>query len=97
MPSSDHHFTIAGQRWLLRFTRLRGQAAGWAYLPDPKNPKMPRKILVDSTLTGRPKCETICHEVLHVLFPTASEEHITTSARDLARVLWSLNYREVEP
>lgn len=94
MPSADHHFTINGLRWLLRFTRLRGQAAGWAYLPDPKKPRMPRKILVDSRLVGRAKLETVIHEVLHVCYPTASEEHITESARDLARVLWALNYRE---
>lgn len=93
MPE-DHHFRICGQRWLLRFTRLRGQAAGWAYLPDAKRPEMQRKILVDSTLTGRARAETIVHEVLHVAFPTASEEHITESARDLARVLWALGYRE---
>ena len=93
--ADDHHFTIAGEKWLLRFTKLRGQAAGWAYLPDAGKPrKLPRKILVDSRLTSRPKLETIIHEVLHVLQPTVSEEHITLSARDLARVLWALGYRE---
>lgn len=93
MPD-DHHFTVAGQKWLLRFTRLKGRAAGWAYLPDPKTPNLERKILIDSRLKGRPKCETIIHELLHVCFPTVSEDHITVSARDIARVLFSLNYRE---
>lgn len=95
--ADDHHFTIAGEKWLLRFTRLRGQAAGWAYLPDAGKPRTTqRKVLVDSRLKGRPKLETIVHEVLHVLTPSASEEHITLSARDLARVLWALGYREAE-
>lgn len=94
MPADDHHFTIGRLKWLLRFTRLRGQAAGWAYLPDPKKPRMPRKILVDNRLTGKARLETIIHEVLHVCYPTVSEEHITESARDLARVLWTLRYRE---
>lgn len=57
---------------------------------------MPRKILVDSRLTGRAKLETVVHEVLHVCYPTVSEEHITESARDLARVLWTLGYRETQ-
>jgi hypothetical protein len=96
MPPEDHHFTLNGLRWLLRFTRLRGAAAGWAYLPGPNDPQGARKILVDSRLRGRPKLETIIHECLHVCCPTASEEHVTESARDIARVLWSLGYREGE-
>jgi hypothetical protein len=88
--AGDHHFTIHGVKWLLRFTRLRGRAAGWAYLPDAKNPKMPRKILIDERLKGRSRLETILHECIHVSFPTASEEHVTEAARDISRVLWSL-------
>jgi predicted SprT family Zn-dependent metalloprotease len=95
MPD-DHHFTVAGARWLLRFCRLKGQAAGWAYLPDSKNPRMERKILVDERLSKRARLETIIHELLHVCYPTVSEEHITESARDIARVLWTLGYRERE-
>ncbi len=92
----DHHFLLNGARWLLRFTRLRGRAAGWAYLPDAKNPKLPRKILIDQRLKRRCRLETIIHECLHVCYPTESEEHITASARDISRVLWSLGYRETE-
>lgn len=93
MPD-DHHFLLHGARWLLRFTRLRGQAAGWAYLRDHKSPRLPRKILIDDRLRGRARLETILHECLHVCHPTASEEHTTESARDIARILWSLSYRE---
>jgi hypothetical protein len=94
--SEDHHFLINGMRWLVRFTRLRGRAAGWAYLPDANNPFSERKILVDSRLKNRAKLETVVHEILHVCYPTVSEEHITLSARDLARALWALGYREKE-
>lgn len=90
----NHVFTIHGVKWLLRFTRLRGNAAGWAYLPDAKNPRMPRKILIDERLERRARLETIVHELLHVSFPTVSEGHITEAGRDIARVLWSLGYRE---
>ena len=70
MPPEDHHFTLAGVRWLLRFTRLRGQAAGWAYLPDPKKPHAQRhRILIDARLKGRARLETIVHECLHATNP----------------------------
>jgi predicted SprT family Zn-dependent metalloprotease len=93
MAPIDHHFTLAGVRWLLRFTRLRGNAAGWAYLPDAKNPQMKRKILIDDRLKGRSLLETIIHECLHACFPQLSEETVTEAARDIARVLWLLGYR----
>ena len=89
----DHVYRLLGVRWLLRFTRLRGEAAGWAYLPDPKNPKLPRKILIDERLKNRARLETLIHECIHVSFPTASEEPVTEAARDISRVLWTLGYR----
>lgn len=98
MPE-DHHFTLAGLRWLLRFTRLRGGADGWAYLPDYKDTKKSvRKILIDSRLKHRRRLEVVIHECLHVLSagPTVSEEVVTESARDLTRVLWALGYRKVD-
>ena len=96
MPT-DHHFTLAGVRWLLRFTRLRGTAAGWANWPDPKNPLIERKILIDERLKGRSLLETIIHECLHACFPQMSEETITEAGRDIARVLWALGYRPPAP
>jgi hypothetical protein len=90
---ADHHFTIAGLRWLWRYTRLRGQAAGWAYLPDLKNPQLERKILIDSRLKNRARLETEIHEALHASFPQMSEETITQAGADLARILWALGYR----
>lgn len=92
MPST-HHFLINGARWVWRYTRLRGQAAGWAYLPDPSKPDMPRKVLIDSRLKGRARMETEIHEALHVCFPQMSEETVTLSARDISRILWFLGYR----
>jgi hypothetical protein len=91
--ASDHHFTIGGLRWLWRYTRLKGQAAGWAYLPDVKNPSLPRKVLIDSRLVKRQRLETEIHEGLHCCFPQMSEESITQAGGDLARILWALGYR----
>jgi len=89
MPQ-DHQVTINGTRWLLRFTRLRGGAAGWTYYDDHR-PKM----LIDEGATGGDRLETIVHELLHAsLGPTVSESAVTEAARVIRRTLWRLNYRE---
>lgn len=91
----QHRFVIHGHTWLLKFVRLRGQAAGWAYLPDAKTAKPDRKILIDTRLRhgSKSQFETILHECLHVSFPIASESHITEAARDITNILWRLGYR----
>lgn len=93
--ASDHHFKIAGLKWLWRYTRLRGTASGWAYIPRPsnQNPTATRKILIDSRLAGRARLETEVHEALHACFPQVSEETITDAGADIARILWALGYR----
>jgi hypothetical protein len=91
--SSDHHFLIAGAKWLWRYARLRGQADGWTYLPDPLHPTMARKVLIDSRLAGRTRLETEIHELIHVLYPQLSEDSVTSAARDISKVLWHLGYR----
>jgi hypothetical protein len=37
--------------------------------------------------------ETVIHESLHACHYSKSEEHVTRSARDIARLLWRLGYR----
>lgn len=92
MPST-HHFLVAGARWVWRYTKLRGRAEGWTYLPDPLHPTMPRKVLIDSRLKGRHRLETEVHELIHVLYPQLSEDSVTSAARDISKVLWFLGYR----
>lgn len=91
MPN-DHHVTIDGKRWLLRFTRLNGDAAGWTFFESAKRPR----ILIDERLRAGARLETIVHELLHAsLGPTISEESVTEAARVIRRTLWALGYREV--
>jgi Zn-dependent peptidase ImmA (M78 family) len=91
--AEDHQVTIDGKRWLLRFTRLRGDAAGWTYFDNAKRPR----ILIDERLRGGERLETILHEIAHaVLGPTISEESITELARVQRRVMRNLGYREVK-
>jgi hypothetical protein len=83
MPS-DHHITIDGKRWLLRFTPLKGDAAGWTYFDNAARPR----ILIDEKLRGWTMVETLLHEILHAsLGPNISEEAVTEAARVQRRVL----------
>jgi hypothetical protein len=91
--SEDHNVKIDGKRWLLRFTRLKGGAAGWTYFDNAKRPR----ILIDEKLKGGERLETILHEIAHaVLGPTISEESITELAKVQRRVLTMLNFKEVK-
>lgn len=90
--AEDHHITIDGKRWLLRFTRLTGDAAGWTFFDNAKRPR----ILVDERLRGGARLETIVHELLHAsLGPAISEESVTEAARVIRRTLVALGYKEV--
>lgn len=90
--AEDHHITIDGKRWLLRFTRLRGDAMGWTFFDNATSPR----ILIEERLKGSQRIETILHELAHaVLGPTVSEECVTELARVQRRVLTMLNVKEV--
>ena len=92
----QHLFTIHGAKWLLKFVRLRGQANGYAYLPEADGrQKTTHKILIDTRMPhgSRAQLETIIHELLHVSFPIASEHHVTEAGRDITRILWHLGWR----
>lgn len=91
--AEDHHVTIDGKRWLLRFTKLTGDAAGWTFFDNAKRPR----ILIDQNLAGGARLETILHELAHaVLGPAISEESITELARVQRRVLTMLSYKEAK-
>ena len=91
MPE-DHNVTIDGKRWLLRFTKLKGDAAGWTFFDNSARPR----ILIDTRLRGGTRLETILHELLHAsLGPNISEEAITEAAKVQRRVLTMLGYKEV--
>ena len=82
--AEDHHVKIDGKRWLLRFTKLTGDAAGWTFFDNAQRPR----ILIDEKLRGWTRVETILHEILHAsLGPNISEEAITEAAKVQRRVL----------
>lgn len=84
---SDHHFQIDHQKWLWRYSPLKGGADGWTEWDK-------RKVLIDRKLKGRVRLETEIHEGIHACFgKTISEESVTQAASDLAKILWALGYR----
>jgi hypothetical protein len=90
--AEDHTFTLNGdERWLVRFVDLKGQAYGYTFSQKSKRPR----ILIHDGLRGRHRMTIIVHELLHALFPQASEEVVEQAGKDIAKVLHSLNYREV--
>lgn len=85
----DRRFNIAGKEWLVRVARLRGKAAGWCDYSK-------SKILVDSKLGPEAFLETLVHEIIHAEFPMLSEEAVTNSAADLAKILVAFGYTREE-
>ena len=85
---TDHRFTINDEKWLWRYSPLKGSADGWTEFSK-------RKVLINSRLKSRTRLETECHEALHaILGPNiVSEECVTKTAAELSRILWSLGYR----
>jgi hypothetical protein len=54
-------------------------------------------IEIEERLKGKKHLEIVVHEVLHLLFPEASEEEIVEKSVALTKILWKENYRRVEP
>jgi hypothetical protein len=83
----DHTFTLSGdERWLIRWTELKGQAYGITYTRKAKHPR----IVLHDGMRGKHRLTVLIHELLHAIFPQASEEVIEQAGKDLARVLWTL-------
>jgi hypothetical protein len=90
-PSKDHHFKINhNEKWLWRYSALRGSADGWTEYEK-------KKVLIHRGLRGRKRLQIELHEGIHMtLGHTISEEAVTESAKDLAKILWALGYRMQE-
>lgn len=83
----DHVFTLNGdERWLIRFTELKGGAYGITYTQKAKYPR----IVLHDGMRGRHRLTVLIHELLHAIFPQASEEVVEQAGKDLSKVLSSL-------
>lgn len=84
MPTHDHYVTLNGdERWLIRFTELKGDAYGITYSQKAKKPR----IVIHDKLRGTHRLTVLVHELLHAIFPQASEDVIEQAGKDFVRVL----------
>ena len=82
------HATVNGEPSLLLHCRMREGFDGDAAIDG-----IARVIRVDDSLRGMPYMETLIHEFLHVIQPSASEEWVTQSARELSELIYSADCR----
>lgn len=54
-------------------------------------------IEIDPSVKSKKHLEIVIHEVLHILFPEASEQEIISKSITLTKILWSEHYRRIEP
>lgn len=94
-PFASFWAMLGGIRYRLRFVRAREIPFDrWADCSPPSDSK--REIRIRQVLRGRARLETVIHEALHAQTWTRSEEDVRRSARELAKLLWRLGYREVQ-
>lgn len=55
-----------------------------------------RTIAIDKRLRGQRELEVIIHEVIHIQNPKWSEIMVEGKAKELADILWQMNYRKVD-
>jgi hypothetical protein len=53
-------------------------------------------IYIDPRQSPKLRLNTVCHEVLHNIFPEASETEIDNMACQLSSTIWKDGYRRVE-
>ena len=83
----DHYVRLNGdERWLIRFTELKGAAYGITYTQKAKHPR----IVLHDGMRGRHRLTVLIHELLHAIFPQASEEVVEQAGKDLSRILSTL-------
>jgi len=82
--------TILGKRWELTFARMGARFEGHCDHPE----RAGKQIRIDRRLKGQRKLEIVLHECLHAALWSIDEQYVDDTARDLARVLWRLGYRD---
>ena len=70
----------------------RENAHGQAIDFDTDNPL----IEIDPKLKGRDRLTILCHEVVHVCFPSMPERQVIRAGKLISAVLWADNYRRAD-
>ena len=71
--------------------------SGYAYFPDHLNPNPDELgVVIDKREKGKAKLDTLIHELMHLEHPDMSEDEVSRTATNIARVLWGEGYRNRE-
>jgi hypothetical protein len=83
--------TVLGKVWQLRF------APNMANRGDCEPPdKRGKEIRISSSLRGEQRLEVLVHELLHAAGWHIDESFVEQFARDAARTLWRVGYRNAD-
>lgn len=55
-----------------------------------------RVMAIDKRLKGLRKLDVLIHEIIHIQNPKWPEIMVESKATEIAKILWELNYREVD-
>lgn len=89
----------------VRFRRLGKHKANggkvdglaWGYDNDKTGRWEPSGLIeIDVRLKGIDLLDTVIHEMIHTHNPQMGEPEVKRQAREIAKVLWKMNYRRVE-
>lgn len=83
---------IAGKHWTLTSASIPGYDGLAENNPSTKN----KHIWINKATKGRDLLDTLVHELLHCAEPKWSEEAVTQTATEIAKVLWDLGYRSAD-
>lgn len=81
------------QQWNIVFDNRTGDSHAYCEAPHKKE----KKIKLRKDLDERELMTYAIHESLHACFWFMSEEFVNRAASDIARFLWRLGFRKVDP
>lgn len=78
------------RRISVKYVKL-GRAQAWGQA-DPDN----SCVEIDPRLKGKKHLEILTHELVHLLLPRSSEQHVEHISINLTNILWREGYRRVD-
>lgn len=89
MTAKNDTVELGGEPWTLMLTRRCPSEYGCTHHEK-------KLIEVHTKTQGRIALDTWIHEMLHATCPWMSEEHVSSTATEIAAALWKLGYRKVK-
>lgn len=86
-PVRSHVFR--GRRYQIRWKKLPGEVAGFCHGPNVQG----KQIVLDPRVRGKDELRVLIDESLHATCWDLDNESVAEISRDIASLLWRLNYR----